>query len=359
MGYAAAMKHRMILVSAAALALLAPAFARHDGPHAPSADAPATAPTLDTALIVGSGAVRFEAIPGWCRMPEGMAIGSTHGQIVVDEAGRVFFNTDTERGTIVLGPDGAYRAAIAPEHPAIHGMQLRREGEATVIYAAHLGGRRVVKMTAEGETLWTIGVPEASRKYEDDPGAFRPTAIAVAPDGRFFVADGYGRNWIHRYDAERNWIGCFGGTGEGDGAFRTCHGMAIDERGDRPLLVVCDRENRRLQRFDLEGNFVDVPTTGLRRPCSVAMHGNLTAVAELEGRVTILGPDWKPVVHLGDNPERGQWANHGVPPEAWRDGVFTAPHAVCFDAEGNLLVMDWNASGRISMLRRLPTERGH
>ena len=86
------------------------------------------------------------------------------------------------------------------------------------------------------------------------------------------------------------------------------------------------------------------------------MWNNHLAVAELEGRVTILDGDFKVVTHLGDNPDRGQWANNGVKPEAWIHGIFTAPHGCCFDREGNLYVMDWNASGRISKLKRLTAE---
>ena len=44
---------------------------------------------------------------------------------------------------------------------------------------------------------------------------------------------------------------------------------------------------------------------------------------------------------------------NGVPREQWADGEFIAPHSVCFDAEGNLYVMDWNALGRVTKLRRL------
>jgi hypothetical protein len=194
-----------------------------------------------------------------------------------------------------------------------------------------------------------------SGKYDDDPAAFNPTAVAVAPSGDLFVADGYGRNWIHRFSKDRAYLGSFGGTGEAPGQFRTCHGLAIDERGPEPRLLVCDRENRRVQRFDLAGRLVDVPVTDLRRPCSLAFNGRSTAVAELEGRVTILDENFMPVAHLGDNTRREQWANNGVRPEDWIDGVFTAPHACCFDAAGDLYVMDWNAMGRISkLLRRRP-----
>ncbi len=85
----------------------------------------------------------------------------------------------------------------------------------------------------------------------------------------------------------------------------------------------------------------------------------MTAVAELEGRVTILDGEFNVATHLGDNPDKSHWANNGVAPEHWKNGVFTAPHAVCFDSVGNLYVMDWNANGRISKLKRLSEEHKH
>ena len=85
---------------------------------------------------------------------------------------------------------------------------------------------------------------------------------------------------------------------------------------------------------------------GMRTPPDVG------AIAELEGRVTLLDGDMKVLGHLGDNPDRSQWASNPVPKDAWIEGVFTAPHGVSFDADGNLYVMDWNSAGRMTRLNR-------
>jgi hypothetical protein len=76
----------------------------------------------------------------------------------------------------------------------------------------------------------------------------------------------------------------------------------------------------------------------------------LLAVAELEGRVTLLDKQGTPVAFLGDNPDKGQWANFGVEAAAMKPGEFTAPHGLCFDAEGNLYVEEWNKTGRLTRL---------
>jgi len=306
---------------------------------------------------VDIGPDRWEVVAGWGREP-GRTIGNTHGGIVVDPAGHVLFNTDTEHSIMVHEPGGAHVESLAASYPGIHGMQLRVENGIPYVYAAHLHGKQVLKLRLDGTLVWALGVPMESGKYDDDPGAYNPTAVAVAPDGRIYVADGYGRNWIHIFGPDLVYRSSFGGRGTEPGQFQTCHGLYMDERGKEPMLVVCDRENRRLQRFDLEGNHVDVPVEGLRRPCALAAWSgdgrHLYAVAELEGRVTLLDGEWNVLGHLGDNADTSQWARNGVPAGDWIEGIFTAPHGCCFDEGGNLYVMDWNAVGRMTKMRRTP-----
>ena len=281
-------------------------------------------------------------------------IGSTHGGVVVLNDGRVLVNTDTDTGTIVLENDGSPAGSIAAAWPAIHAMTVRQEAIGERIYAAHLRGKQALKLRPDGTMVWAIGVPMESGKYTD-PRQYNPTGIAVAPDGRIYVADGYGQQWVHIFGPDLVYQSSFGGRGSGDGQFKTCHGLLLDERGDDPTLLVCDRENRRIQRFTLEGAFIEVVASGLRRPCAMAISpgDGLLAVAELEGRVTLIRPDGTIAGHLGDNPKSEERANHGLPPNHWHDGIHTAPHGLGWDSEGNLYVQDWNAHGRIT--RWVPT----
>ena len=63
-------------------------------------------------------------------------------------------------------------------------------------------------------------------------------------------------------------IGC---KGTGDGQLRCPEGLAIDKLNN---LVVCDKENNRLQFFSLEGKFVNSVTQDISRPTSVAVAKN-------------------------------------------------------------------------------------
>ncbi len=116
--------------------------------------------------------------------------------------------------------------------------------------------------------------------------------------------------------------------------------------------MICDRENNRLQHFDLDGNFVHVAINGLRRPCATSIWKEYILVAELAGRAVILNKDNQIVSVLGDNPDTTQHAKFGVSPERWQPGIFTAPHGCSFDHEGNVYIQDWNKWGRITKLVR-------
>ena len=44
-----------------------------------------------------------------------------------------------------------------------------------------------------------------------------PTAVAVGPDGRIYVADGYGASVIHVFGADQKYQKTIGTRGEGEG----------------------------------------------------------------------------------------------------------------------------------------------
>lgn len=304
-------------------------------------------------LRMGRLAHRYEWTPLWFKLPEGQELGHTHGGIVVDRKGHIHFNTDTDRAVMVFDATGRFLRSWGAELGAgAHGMQLVEEDGEEFLYIAHTAQHVVAKATLDGEILWRLGPPMESGHYENE-SQFLPTSVAVAPDGGLFVADGYGQNVVHRYDADRKWVRSFGGRGKELGRFETPHGLWIDTRGAAPELLVADRENARLQRFDMNGKPLGEIRGMFRRPCQIHQHGEDLVVSDLGGRVTILDRENQKVTHLGDNPDPTRRANFEVAREDWNDGEFLAPHCAVWDAEGNLYVMDWIRHGRVTRLTRL------
>lgn len=309
-------------------------------------------------VVLGEGDHAFAWVHGWAKLPEGMGFGNTHGCVIVDSHDRVYVNTDTENAVMVFEADGTYVSSWGKELAGgLHGMCLVKEGGQEFLYLTHIGQSKVFKATLEGEVLWSMGYPEESGKY-DAASQFRPTSIAVGPNGDLYVADGYGKSWVHRYDKDRNYLSSFGGGGTREpGKMRTPHGIWLETTLGEPHLVVSDRGNQRLQRFDLEGNFLEVVEGDLRRPCHTHGFKGELVVADLDGRVTLLDRAGKLLTHLGENPDPELRGRNGIPPAKWRPGEFLAPHCANWDSKGNLYVMDWVSTGRVNKLERLGKTR--
>ena len=167
------------------------------------------------------------------------------------------------------------------------------------------------------------------------PDDFRPTNIAVAPNGDFYIADGYGKSLIHQYDRNAKYIRSFAGKGSEAGKTDCPHGLMVDLRGEQPSLVVADRGNRRLQNFTLDGQHISFVTDEMHAPCHFHTYGRLMVIPDLESRVTLVDKNNKLVVHLGQGPGykglRNKTRDHFTP------GQFVAPHSAYFDHEGKFL----------------------
>ena len=275
--------------------------------------------------------------------PGGESLGPCHGGAVIDKAGNIYITTDTKRGIVVFSPTGKFLRAVGPT--AIHGLEIREEGGTEYIYGARPNDHQVVKLKLDGTQEWAFRFPpEVDGAYA---AAFKPCAVTVAPDGSIFVADGYGANYLLKFDKERRFVKAFGGPGPAEGKFNTCHGIALDTRLEKPLLLVCNRNNNRVEYWDLDGNFVRVIQKNLRMPAAVHIRGDYAVVPELQGRVTVLDKDGAIVAQVGDNPNEKQRANFGLAEDQWKDGICNSPHGASIDKDGNLIVAEWSQFGHL------------
>ncbi len=303
---------------------------------------------ISPAQSLQQAAVKFAHLPNYFpAQPDNQLLGPTHGGAAIDRNGNVYVSTDTPRGILVFSADGKYQRSFGPSH--IHGLHLQREADGEYLYAARPSAHEVVKIKTDGTVAWKLGYPEMANIYANG-NEFNPTNVVALADGTIFVADGYGKNFIHKFDRDRKYVKSFGGPGGNpaeEGKFHRCHGLAVDTRGPKPLLVVCNRESGRVEHWDTDGNLVKVLARGLRMPAAAHVAGDYIAIAELQGRVTVLGKDNSIAAEIGDNPTAGHRANFGLEPAQWADGICNSPHAVAFDAKGNLVVAEWSKFGRV------------
>ncbi len=330
-----------------------------------------TANRSQSEIITGEGDYKYRVRHQWPQLPDKYSWQTTHN-VAIDKAQNLYVihegksDLKDHPSIFVFDSQGKFIRAFGSQFQGGgHGIEVRQEGSEEFLYvAAYQQVKSFAKLTLTGEVVWQQFAPVASGKYaegEDTPKSgwgrdrFLPTNFAFLRDGGFFLADGYGAYQIHRYDANGKWLSCFGGVGKGKGTFNTPHGLWIDERNPDPVLVVTDRAHNTLQRFQLDGTYVDT-IEGFGLPANIDTHGDLMLVPELVARVSILDKQNNVVAQLGSDVERVSADSKRTiraDESKWLDGKFVHPHDACFDRDGNIFVAEWVATGRITKLERV------
>lgn len=204
-----------------------------------------------------------EVVPAWPQLPAGHVLGLCAG-VGVDAQNRVFvfhrsgrkwsnpFPKEPIAAPTVSVFDGATGRLLsawgADRFIMPHGLTVDPEG---MLWLTDVGLHQVFRCTPEGKVLLTLG--EAQVPGADATHFNLPTDVAVLPDGSFYVSDGYKNTRVMKFTAAGKFEFQWGTKGKGDGEFNLPHGIAIDAQG---RVIVCDRENERLQVFDAKGTFI-------------------------------------------------------------------------------------------------------
>jgi hypothetical protein len=327
------------------------------------------------APVLGSGAYTYEAIHDWGALPAHIKWGNTHA-VVEDSQGHIHVHhtvhatSESADSIVVFDGKGKFVRSWGRDFKGVaHGMQVRKEGREEFLYLTLNAATprmvpppaeqaAVIKATTKGEIVWKIQGPPDVDAYKQPnadgtPKRYNPTNVAIAPNGDIYVGDGYGSSFVNQYNSKAEYIRTFGGRGAAAGQLAEPHGIWMDTRGTRPVLVVADRRNNRLQRFTLDGTHVDfIP--GFRLPCHFDEFKGTVVVPDLQGRVTLLDRDNRIVAHLGDsNPATGSHPLRNQPRDTFVPGQFMNPHGACFDHDGNIFVAEWVEVGRVTKLRKV------
>lgn len=316
--------------------------------------------------VIGEGEHRYECIHDWGRLPAGHTYGGASHGVAIDESGLIYITHHGTPGSIfVFDPDGKYVRYLGPEfmengHGVGHGIDIRKEGNEEFLYLSPDNNTfGFAKTTLAGELVWQKDrntIAKDSGKYDAEDARFRATNLSFSPDGGYYLGDGYGSGYIHRYDRDDKYVSTFGGTGTEPGRFQTPHGQWLDSRDGDPKIVVCDRANKRLQYFDLDGKYLST-LEGFLFPADVDIRGDIMMVPDLHCRITLLDRNNSVVAQLGEDEEWRRLALDQFRMRSqrseWRPGRFVHPHDACFDRNGNIFVAEWVQTGRVTKLRRV------
>jgi hypothetical protein len=358
--------------------------------------------------IVGEGELKYECIHDWGQLPSNIKYGNTHS-VVEDSNGNIYIHhtvhatSPSPDSVVVFDEKGKFvRSFGAMFRGGAHGMHIQREGRNEYLYFCDEKHGIVTKRTLRGEEVWTMGYPQDSKTYQKGPGStgpggpaglnYRPTNIAIAANGDFWVVDGYGSYYTFHYEQKGSYpklVNTFGGRpappapagqakgapdqakakgpdqakGQGKGAppppapidqMNNPHGIWLDSRDKaNPMLLVADRGNRRIVRYTLDDKPVDI-IEGTLAPCAFHEYKDLLVVPDLQCRVSLIDKANK-VTHLGDGAYAGKQGQLRLSEKRtdFEPGKFITPHGAWFDHAGNIFVAEWVEIGRVTKLRKV------
>jgi peptidylglycine monooxygenase len=329
------------------------------------------APDPKKDVVIGHGKHRYRVNKEWVPAGQGRhhPILNCHEMVQVKD-GRLFMIGDHwDNQMLIFKPDGTILDSWGSVWPGGHGLtRVEENGEEFLLvtdsglWKSGSGGfrqtGRITKIDLAGREIFSISHPMSVGAYEPEM-FFNPTETAVAPNGDIYIADGYGSQFVLRYDRNGKFIQRFGGK---DGVpveqrLNNAHGVAIDTRAgaDKATVIVTSRADNCFQRFSLDGKHlgtIPVPGCMVCRPVIAGSElyagvcwsktpdinklpqnpSGFTVVLDAEDKV-ISAPG-------GTAPE---YVDGKLKPLMQAERVFDHGHDVCVLDNGDLIVCQWNA----------------
>jgi sugar lactone lactonase YvrE len=301
-------------------------------------------------VVYGHNNMRYALDKAWCKAdPLKNPVNDCH-EMVQDADGRILLLTnETKNNIMIFNTNGKLLKTWGDSFPGGHGLTLFGD----TLFITDTVKHQVYKTDLKGKILLTIDAPKENDLYPKSE-QFVPTEVAVMPGGDFYVADGYGLQYVLHYDVTGKLIGYFGGRGEGEEKLDNAHGVCIDSRNGNPSLLVTDRTRNCFKMYTLDGQLlgmIKLPGACVCRPVIKGEHIYAAVLrspdlsAEKTGFVTIIDKQNRVVSNLGGTEPAYDPAGV-LQPMAQADKIFVHPHDVCVDRDDNIYVAQW-ASGKV------------
>jgi len=268
------------------------------------------------------------ALEGQFSFPKGLAIDSEGNVYVVDSQNHRVQKFDSEGEFITeWGSSGEAEGQFSePWGIAVDGDDN--------VYVADTWNHRLQKFTADGEfvTYWGVFQDTGGELLEPQGMFYGPRDIAIDAEGNLYVTD-TGNKRVQKFDSEGNPLGQWGGAGPAPGQFVEPVGIAIDQEG---RIYVADTWNQRIQVFDEDFGFLSqwrveawLGESVVNKPC-LAVDG--------EGNIYTTDPEgYRVLVYDLEGELLATFGKYGT------DGSsFDLPTGIAADGEGNVYVSDSN-----------------
>jgi DNA-binding beta-propeller fold protein YncE len=267
--------------------------------------------------------LNYEPVPDFFQLPGGEHFVEVAG-VAVNSKGHIYVFHRGKHPLMEFDPSGKFLRSIADDlFVTAHTVRVDAEDN---IWTTDVGSHVVLKLSQDGGVLLSLG---RMRTPGDDVLHFnQPTDVAFDREGNIYVADGEGNSRVLKFNKFGNPVLGWGMKASGPGQFELPHSIAID--GD--LVYVGDRENARIQIFDLNGRYLREWKVGHAFGLFITPGHFIYMSDAVAGRILKIDRDGK-VVGVLD----------GLPPNK---GRHFDPHSLAIDKDNSIFtaeVMPWRA----------------
>ncbi len=301
--------------------------------------------------IIGHGSHQYKITHDWgSHQASKFPVNDCH-EMVQDAKGRLILLTnEVKNNVIIFDKSGIVKETWGQDYPGAHGLTLAKENEEEFLFITDYERHEVVKTTMKGKVVMTLPCPLEIAQYTTKE-AYKPTEVAVTPEGEFYVADGYGQQQILHYDYHGKLKNVFGGVGDGPENFNNAHGICYDDRDpENPCLLITARAQNAVKRFGLDGKYIEtIPLPGAY-VCRPVIDGENVYFAVIisnsdwssyTGFITILDKHNRVISNPGGSIPT--YENGKLMPMHQVVKYMKHPHDVCIDDDKNLYIPQWNS----------------
>ena len=295
-------------------------------------------------MIYGQDDYRYELIPNWGEAALEKWDLSNIPSVVIDNDDNVYVACRSASKVFLLSSEGELLNVFAEDIcRRMHHACLDSKGRFYLVdETSHVVYRfnksfQIDMVIGEKDVPSETGCP--GRNYLDVTHGglpfHNPTGVAVAKNGDIYISDGYGNSRVHKFSENGTLLNSWGEPGAGRGEFHLPHAVTLSPKED--LLFVTDRENGRIQLFDLDGNYIN-ELSGLYRPTSVIVTDDSIVVSELVHSSCFVGAPSRVKIFN----RNGNLISTLVGETEFEDSTlgFHAAHGIALDGNNSLYVTD-------------------
>ena len=205
------------------------------------------------AMLAASGqeprtATSYRVVPDFPQLPASIVLGAVSA-VAENSKGQIFAFHRGQQPILILDSQGKLIRSFGDGlFTLAHGLRIDSEDN---IWVTDASNHTLIKFSPDGAPLLKLG--EKDVPGEDASHFNKPTDIAFATNGDFYVSDGYGNSRVVKFNKDGKFLKAWGKKGTAAGEFNLPHSVQLDREG---RVYVADRENNRIQVFDADGKYI-------------------------------------------------------------------------------------------------------